>query len=610
MTKYEKISVLNEVWGGTGYTSWSQISMPEYDLETGLPVTYDALFYDWQTYNNEKLAKWHKWVAEEVRKHLPEVKISIKTLDYLWSDDNNDTYRGYWITGNDIERYSEFCDYAGIDSHGNISDYKQIIAKYMYYDFVRSLTGQPVYNSEDHMFYDNYLRFGDKETIQDEHVAASIWQGAVHGCEKTTLWTWERLNYTPDDEETWTDAVDKELGSIYNATFLHRPEAVVAAGMTAIDLRRLNDEVRLIEKAKNDVAILYSNSARIYNLDFMKTMHSAYETMIATGFGVDFVSEYNPEYVHNYSTVVLTGINNIEDDTLKELCEFAQNGGNVILMDSSIENNQYNQPSIAECLSGVLESENTHIISADELYDALTNVDMRKVAVTLTNADDNFVKGIDFKWTENYDGSILVNICNLSNYDIQDLTLRINGEAIVTKDLINRTLIEPEFTAKRYVPILIYISGNGSLLRNVTVKNGKTISWKKELFPVYIYNIDKGMDNKQLVGIEDSRFKVKKEGIYYVRKSDNGVVYPGRIISLQSEKLFDITQTQTGVIVKNTSDKYAAGVLVIRHEEKSPTAVTFVNLYMKPGEEKTVAVSDKALTAVYNNLSDLIKISN
>ncbi len=605
MNKYGKISLLNEAWG-TSYTSWSSINMPQYDTNTGLPLTYDALFYDWYIYNDEKFAQWHEWMASEVRKHLPDVKISIKTLDYLWCDDNVDEYRLRGISGNDVERYAEFCDFAGVDAHGNISDYNQIISKYMYYDFVRSVTGQPIYNSEDHMFYDSYKKFGDKEPVQDEHVSTSIWQGAIHGMEKTTLWTWQRLDYIPSGGETWTDAVDRELKSIYNATFLHRPEAAAAAGITAVDLRRLNDEVRTLELSENDTAILYSKSARIYNLDFIKTMHSAYETMLATGFGVDFVTEYKPERMHEYKTLILTGVDNIESNTLKELSKFS---GNIILMNSSISNNQYNQPGDSALISDIMNSKKTQIItdSADEFHTALVNADERKAKAELTDADGNFVKGLDFKWAELYDGATLINICNLSNADIKNLTLRVNGEEISAEDLINGTVIEPGFTAKRYVPVMIYIPGNGSLLRNIAVKNGKTITWKREIFPTYIYNIDDGMENKYLVGIEDGRFEAKKEGIYYLRKSDSGTVYPGRIISLQTGNLFEVSEAENGFAVRNVSGKYAAGIAKINY---SNSAFSFVDLYLEPGESRFIETENVSGLVVYNNLSDMIKVSN
>ena len=232
----------------------------------------------------------------------------------------------------------------------------------------------------------------------------------------------------------------------------------------------------------------------------------------------------------------------------------------------------------------------------------------------LKNAENGYVKGIDFKWTENDDGSILINICNLSNADIKGLTLYINGEAITTKDLIEGKIIEPEFTAKRYEPILIYIPGNGSLVKNMAVcsddEGNKTISWDRGLFPAYVYNIDNGIENKRLVGVKEDDFKAKKEGIYYICMSDSNTVYPGRIISLKNDTVFEISKTESGFEVVNISDKYAAGILELKYENINPAASTFINLFMEPGEQKNILAEGEASAMVYNNLYQMEKISN
>lgn len=604
VNKHGNIAALNEAWG-TSYTKFSAINMPEYNSETGLPTKYDACFYDWYEYNAEKFAGWHEWMANEVRKYLPDAKISVKVLDYFWTNDNNPEYRHYWLGGNDVERLSAFCDFAGTDVYGNIGDYNQIINKYKWYDYVGSVTGQPIYNSEDHIFYDGYTAYGDTVGVQDEHAAAGIWEGAVHGCEMTTMWTWQRMDYTPTAGEAWSDAVKRELATPYAATFLHRPEVTAAVGKQAVNLRRLNDEVRTLENGENKVAILYSNAARTYDMNYMTSLHKAYEAMIAAGIGTDFVTEYKPERMKDYDTVVLTGMKNIKAEALKNLAEFAKNGGNIIIADGTLAYNEYNGESDAECLATVRECATNTGSDISLLQSALLECDTRSKRLELKNSAGEIVLGIDLKQTVNSDGSILASICNLGNEDVKKLTLYLNGKAISAKDLINGTQIEPGFTAKRYQPIMIYIPGDGSLLENVSVKtetDGKRlIEWKRELWPAYIYRIDDG--NKAFAGIGFNKFKTEAGGIYYLQKSDSGVVYPGVILSLQTDVVFGISKTDGGYAISNTSDSYAAGIIAVTYRKNGEMSkMSLKSVYLSPGEATAIETEDGAEIVVYNNM--------
>lgn len=614
LNKHKTVAVLNEAWG-TDYTKFSEIKMPQYDASTGLPLVYDACFYDWYIYNDEKLTGWHEWMANEVRKHIPNAKISVKVLDYLWMDDNVNTYRLRGITGNDVERMAEFCDLAGIDAHGNISDYPQIIDKYKWYDYVRSVTGQPIYNSEDHIFYDGYNVFGDRVSYQDKHAAAGIWEGALHGCEMTSLWTWERLNYTPSGGETWIEAVKRELNTPYSAALLHRPKVVAAIGKQAVNLRRLNDEVRILEKSKNNAAIMYSKSSRVYNLDYMKSLQEVYETMISIGIGADFVTEYKPERMFDYDIMILPEMDNIESNTLRVLAEFCNNGGKIILLNSTLAGNEYNRESNDKYLEEIIKSSVSIENDMAALKSILVSEDKRPIKLTLTNSNGEFVTGVDFKWTQNDDGSVLASICNLSNSDIKNLTIYLNGEAVLAEDMISGAQVGENFTAKRYDPILIYIQGSGGLLKNITVHNAandyKLIKWRRELGPVYVYSVNNGMENKRFTGIGYNKFYAKDGDIYYLQKSDKGIVYPGQIISFQNETVFNISEKENGFIIKNISDSYAAGVVVISYDKNGVMSeMSMQSLFMAPGEEIAVGANSGTSASVYNNLFEWRKISN
>jgi len=151
-------------------------------------------------------------------------------------------------------------------------------------------------------------------------------------------------------------------------------------------------------------------------------------------------------------------------------------------------------------------------------------------------------------------------------------------------------------------------------VKNMTVSSddegNKIISWDRGLFPAYVYNIDNGIENKRLVGVKEDDFKAKKEGIYYICMSDSNTVYPGRIISLKNDVVFELLKTESGFEVVNISDKYAAGILELKYENINPAASSFINLFMEPGEQKNISSEGEASAMVYNNLYQMEKISN
>ena len=240
-SEYVEIESLNYAYS-TEYQDFDEVEMPS-------KWTATPIFNDWVRFNDEFFLEWHEWMAGIVREYFPNTPLHTKTVKTI-----STTIPHGALSYPKPEVFDSFSNWTGTDctsffnKDGKHLDYSNeaFLLKMLWYDFLYSVTGKPVYNSEDHIVQDKMSDFDEKYA---RHSRADLWQGMMHHNKMSTVWVWQRTY----DENAYQ----------YNSV-LHRPDCIYEIGRTALDVNRLSDEIDTLTAKKPKVAIFYSQSSRGY----------------------------------------------------------------------------------------------------------------------------------------------------------------------------------------------------------------------------------------------------------------------------------------------------------------------------------------------------------
>lgn len=294
------IAALNAAYSST-YASFAEVAMPT-------SVRADLKSYDYVQFNNDRFAAWHEWLAGLVAEEAPGLPVHAKMMA--------DT-TGSLSWGVDVERLSRLGSVIGNDNWNYIDEGPSgFFEELSFYDLQRSLAEGPIFNSEQHLIADGDQYYG---ADQADHVRSVLWQSAIHGRSASTMWIWERT-YDPSSSRE---------GSI-----LHRPDVIVAAADTNLDLNRLAGEVTAFQEVEPRVRILSSPSSALLASESVGVSERAYEAISASGIDVGFVSEGQlaSGEVADASIVVIPASSRVRSSTLEWLDEFLADGGRVVMI--------------------------------------------------------------------------------------------------------------------------------------------------------------------------------------------------------------------------------------------------------------------------------------
>lgn len=260
--QYGDIAELNSVYG-TAYRTFDEVPAPGVRA-----VEATVRCYDWITFNTRAFASWHAWMAEVIHSIAPDIPVHSKMVGSTLKD------RNYLLWGPDPEQWATFSQLSGNDA----SNYPGqgvdgFLGKFAFYDLQASVARTPVFDSEDHAIPDRSTSYSKVEAA---HVAADLWQGALHGRSATAFWVWARTT---------------EVASTLAGSMLHRPDVIAAAGRTSLDLDRFAAEVALLQGAGSGVGIVYSRTSSVYSSQHLAAVREVYRALLMNGIPVHFVTE-------------------------------------------------------------------------------------------------------------------------------------------------------------------------------------------------------------------------------------------------------------------------------------------------------------------------------
>lgn len=425
------INKLNSAYD-TEYTDFNQVKMPERFYQEN--KTYTPLDYDWLCFNQDMVTEFFTAVSGAVRSEA-DVPVSIKAENPLVLQSYQIGLQRNLRYGINVEKLSPAFDIAGCDNYC-VYNWKETRSDTMaWYDMLVSLTGKPVYNSEEHIIPDNSYYYGPE---QARYVRYNLWQGAVHGKVMSSLWTYSRPSDTLD-------------------TVLGRPDCMYEAAKTAWQLRDNTDILyKMLDKAPK-IALLYSQSSRIYSpREYSQSLYSAYQYAVSTGAKAGFVTDEDISKLERYQVLILPNTSYITSEALNGIRSFIQNGGTAIRLGECFKGDEHKQNLDSDAVSYIVQNS----IQSNDLIAELNNAVPSKVQLTDTNG--NPVAGLDMQYSVKA-GRVYVNICNITNNPI-NFNLSYNGEAITSaiSELENSEITS--FIAEPTVPMLLSFDSNEDIV--------------------------------------------------------------------------------------------------------------------------------------------------
>jgi len=451
------ISALNSMYG-TSYTAFSQVEMPR-DYKSDGTIGTDvykiygtAVYYDYIAFNDGILSDFVQWYADEIKTANQDLFLHVKFMEYFRND-----YRRYHNQGTNWENLSRYLDVNGCDAHSyyEYPDNTPMTLKMANYDFMTSVKNAPVWDTESHIIDDPGVETENGEktpTYSDKitrYIGAEIWNGAVHGGTTRQYWHWDWHNMSMP----WGTRNHQ------NANFTMRPEELAVMGKASKDLMRLSKEVSALQNAERKTAILYSRTNAGYSGNekinpYMQSIQAAYEELIASGQRVGFVTDSSPADMHEYDLLVITNTTHISQEMLNEIKTYQDNGGTVLLKNSSLAFTEYGKTQNASVLASVKANAK---VNAD-IAEAVDTLGLSEVEL-IDTATGKYPVGVEWIYTKQGD-NYLVNIMNYDEDTPVSIKVYLNGVEVTGAKELRSGQTVTNFTAKPMSPILLSFGDN------------------------------------------------------------------------------------------------------------------------------------------------------
>lgn len=563
--RYGDISVLNQKWQ-TNFSSFYTMYYVRKWCGTDSPGDYDTFLY-----NEKVFTEWHAWMAEIIREYLPDVMINAKPMNYLDLEQNP-----YWKIGKgaDIAKFDTFSDLAGCDaytfeSYSEPADRDSMMMKMMWYDFLHTLTGKPVNNSEDHIIAEGDTEYSKR---MRKLVYADLWQGAVHGRAISSVW-----NHSTHDYHNIYDTDDTN-----NYLLTTRPDCMEAIAYAGLDLRKNRDVLEEIAKTKPKAAIFYSKSSQIHvNLDgteiqqgqnpgaeYLRQLFAAYQGTLCAGERAGFVSEDQPEQVYQYDLLIVPSAEHIPDRALSVLRDYIEKGGRVILANQCFLYDEYHNRR-SDSLNGA-------IVKTAEGAEDYRKIVQQYLAQSLHLAEaETGTAPLGLEWfTIEKDGKRYLSLMNYNETEKNLIFYSDQENDGAGKDLLSGQAVSHRFTVPGLTPMLIEI-GNGAAsevtLTNFSADTDGMIHWSADNPTDYVgasIHLVTANGCNRIASVLGTSFQGVPGATYEIRARGRE---SGTRITLGDQNTFSVEKGATAgaVIVKNCTDNLACGIAVMTETDEN-----------------------------------------
>ncbi|MCS7301496.1 MAG: beta-galactosidase [Fimbriimonadales bacterium] len=430
--RHKNLITLNTRWK-TNYQSWDEIPVP--GEGAGIP------YAEWQEFNAETLANWHRELAKAIEQHLPDTPKHAKLMSWSFTNDRE------LPRGVDPERFAQFCELNGNDASTYPNWDKDSpwafgwVTTMLAHDLQRSLRDAPVFNSENHIIRDRETRY-----VPPQHARAVLWEEAIRGLSATTFWVWERTDDPKSD---------------FAGSLLHRPEIIEALAHTTLDLNRLAPYIAALQNQKPDVYILYSQyDMMMQGADATVPRDSLYIALTMLGVRVGFITEKQLEarrLPEGASRILIANTQYLSDEAFAGLDLLRQQRGVQVLVfgEPYLQFDRYGRRRTSR--PGGTVFERNPLIDARRLFlrlpPLLGNWRIER-PLRLLNENDQPIWGVGYRVAP-YENGFIASLCNYTRQSITVRLVNAENQPIKATNLIDDAVVEGTLTLQPLEPVLL-----------------------------------------------------------------------------------------------------------------------------------------------------------
>lgn len=334
--RHQTIEKLNTIW----LTKFQSFKEASGIVPLDISLVGSAKWYDWTTFNKERVTDWFVYLKAELRKHNPKAKAHFKIMPSIFSDNDLDS-------GIDFERLTELSEINGNDVGAHYTERRhpnQDWQKkygwywrelYMSYDFLKSVKPNQInFNSESHLLSSEHSR---DLYMNPKYARATYWAAHTLGLNATQTWYWpRRLN----------GSLRKGLTGSYGGSNNQQPRVTFELESTLIDLNTFSDEITALQNQRKPIRIFYSQTAATQKIKYMDSIFELYEGLNFDGVPLGFATKNILSKQDNaqWDVVLVYKTERVTEEELNSVQAYLDKGGIVIIDEVSLQKNEYEKP--------------------------------------------------------------------------------------------------------------------------------------------------------------------------------------------------------------------------------------------------------------------------
>ncbi|PKQ61395.1 hypothetical protein BZG02_15670 [Labilibaculum filiforme] len=458
--KHNNISTLNSLWG-SNYSSFNDINVT-IPMATSKQGTGE--WYDWMTFNNDRVTKWFYFLKNEIKKYDPKALMHIKLMPWLWTGDKKDH-------GMDFESLIRLCGISGCDAATGKSNFWNSHEEWMdtyafnwrnmsmTFDFFKSI--QP-----NHIILDTETHFLSTVNFRDlylepSYVRANYWLAHMHGMSAGVNWVWGREA---------DGSIKSNVGEGYAGSILQQPGILNELHATLIDLNTFSEEITKIQEQSKPLRIYYSLANAIQRPSYMNDVYHTYEALyfegIPLGFATDSILiEENPK---NWKSIIIRETELVTNQEFDQLQNYLNGGGTIIMDSKSLKKNEYGQ---AHEVLRVGKGSIVYINSLSEMKtQAIELINSKGLDPEIIVTENNGVgrKGCIWRCVKNQAGNLVLSLVNIGKTEAT-ITVKLKKPSFGTtcKDLITGVTVPSNIKLKPEEVYFVEIIDNAGVSTSI-----------------------------------------------------------------------------------------------------------------------------------------------